>query len=82
MAASLAAARAFEHGPWFAWKLCQWSCAFIEDVTQLPYSIYGTWNQSVLDDEDLQQEVCTHLQAQGKYVSASDLQDYINQSNT
>ncbi|KXN84624.1 hypothetical protein AN958_12229 [Leucoagaricus sp. SymC.cos] len=69
-----------EHGVWFAHQLQQWSFAFIESG-DLPYNIYGTWNKSMLDDEDLQNEIMAHLQSLGKYISVSDLQEYINRSD-
>ncbi|KAJ3552979.1 hypothetical protein NP233_g12751 [Leucocoprinus birnbaumii] len=80
-AASLTAARNLEHGPWFARRIHQWSCAFIEDEGDLPYSLYGTWSESIMADEDLQNGVSVHLQTLGKFICASDLQQYINQSD-
>ncbi|KXN90362.1 hypothetical protein AN958_04313, partial [Leucoagaricus sp. SymC.cos] len=79
-AASEVAAFCQEHGVWFACQLRQWSFAFIESG-DLPYNIYGTWNKSMLDDEDLQNEITAHLQSLRKYISASDLQEYINRSD-
>lgn len=73
IAASIDTAQRLHRGPWYARRLREWSCTFIEDAENLPLNIYGTWNKSKLDDEDLQQEIFTHLQSIGKYVCAMDL---------
>jgi hypothetical protein len=44
-------------------------------------NVYGTWNKSQLDDEDLEQEILTHLQGIGKYISAMDLARYMDQED-
>ena len=73
MAASLDTARSSEHGVWFARRLREWCSTFIEEGDNLPVNVYGTWNKSQLDDENLKQEILTHLQGIGKYISTMDL---------
>jgi hypothetical protein len=73
MAASLETAESAEHGRCYARCLREWSCAFIEEDENLPFNVYGTWNKSQLDDEDLKQELLTHLQSIGKFICAMDL---------
>jgi hypothetical protein len=79
MAASIETAQSLARGLWFVRRLWQWTCTFIEDAETLPLNIYGTWNKSTLDDEDLQQEIFTHLQSVGKYVCAADLVRFMEQ---
>jgi len=50
------------------------------DAENLPFNIYGTWNKSHLDNEDLQQELLTHLQGIGKYICAQDVSWYMAHS--
>jgi len=76
-ASSLATATALEKGPWFSRRLREWAAAFIEEEKTLPLNPYGTWNRSRIDDEDLKQEVLTHLQGIGKYISAADISRYM-----
>jgi hypothetical protein len=78
-AASLDTATASEKGPWFARRLREWSSAFIDDPKNLPHNVYGTWNKSCLEDEDLKQEILLHLQSIGKYISAMDIVRYLDQ---
>ena len=65
-------------GPWLARRLREWVHAFILDENDLPISQYGRWNSSILEDEDLAQEIHLHLQSIGQYVSASDIVRYID----
>lgn len=74
---SLAIANTLERGPWFSRKLRQWCSTFIKDGN-LPWSIYGTWSKSILDDENLQQELFDHLLSVGKFISATDVQEYMS----
>jgi hypothetical protein len=43
--------------------------------------VYGTWKKSQLDDEDLRQEIFTHLQGIGKYIAAIDIVQYMAHPN-
>lgn len=63
MVASLEATESVEWGWWYVRCLWEWSCAFIEGDENLPFNVYGTWNKSWLDNEDLKQELLTHLQS-------------------
>ncbi|KAF8582228.1 hypothetical protein K439DRAFT_1647663 [Ramaria rubella] len=78
IATSLQVAHAVERGPWLARRLCEWCRAFIADRKALPCNIYGTWNVSLLEDEDLAQDICLHLQGIRKYVKAMDIVHYLN----
>jgi len=75
---SLAVAHAAERGPWLARKLREWSRAYIKDRDCLPLNEYGRWNVSLLEDEDLAQEIHLHLQGIGKYVKAMDIVHYLD----
>jgi hypothetical protein len=51
----------------------------VNNQDDLPLNIYGTWNTSILEDEDFRQELELHLQGIGKYVSAVDIVHYVDQ---
>lgn len=72
---------ALEKGPWFSRCLWEWAADFIEDEKNIPFNTYGTWNKSQIDDEDLKQEILTHLQGIGKYICAADISQYIGRHN-
>ena len=67
-----------ERGTYYARKLREWTRAFIEDRECLPFNVYGTWQPSLLEHEDLAQELHLYLQTKGKYVRAQDLVDYLD----
>ncbi|KDQ06947.1 hypothetical protein BOTBODRAFT_231037 [Botryobasidium botryosum FD-172 SS1] len=73
--ASMMTARACQRGSWLASRLRKWAHTFVSSG-KLPCDIYGTWNRSVLKDEDFKQELLLHLQGIGKYVRAQDIVDY------
>ncbi|KAF8578935.1 hypothetical protein K439DRAFT_1648626 [Ramaria rubella] len=75
---SLEVAHAAERGPWLARQLWEWTCAFVKDQTVLPLNVYGRWNVSLLEDEDLAQEIHLHFQSIGKYVRAMDIVQYLD----
>ena len=75
---SLAVVHAAECGPWLARKLREWLRAYIKDRDCLPLNEYGHWNVSLLEDEDLAQEIHLHLQGIGKYVKAMDIVHYLD----
>jgi hypothetical protein len=79
MGASLKMAKAFQKGPWLAGRLREWTQAFVNDQDDLPLNIYGTWNMSILEDEDFRQELELDLQGIDKYVSAVDIVRYVDQ---
>lgn len=73
MAASLDVAHDNEKGPWYAHRLCEWTKAYIEDHEIIPENIYGTWNVSWVEEDDVAQEIHLHLQSIGQYVRAMDV---------
>ncbi|KAG2352590.1 hypothetical protein BDR07DRAFT_1313182, partial [Suillus spraguei] len=53
--------------------------AFIADCKDLPFNIYGTWNESLLDkDEELAQEIHIHIQGVGRYMKATNIVDFLD----
>ena len=53
---------------------------FLDDKEQLPVSLYGKHKQSILEDEDLAQELHVHLQSLNmKYLHTLDIMDYMGQ---
>jgi hypothetical protein len=76
-AASVKTAHTFQKIAWLAGRLHEWGRAYILDRNNLPLNIYGTWNLSVLEDEDFNQESLLHLQGIGKFVRAMDIVDYV-----
>jgi len=52
--------------------------AFIADREDIPINPYGAWNESILEDEGLAQEINLHLQGIGKYVKAMDIADFLD----
>lgn len=70
---SLQTSKNFGGGPTQARRLREWTQAFILDHEDLPMNIYGTWNESILEDKDLAQELSVHLQGIGKNVVAMDI---------
>ncbi|KAJ7455762.1 hypothetical protein FB451DRAFT_1048672, partial [Mycena latifolia] len=64
-------------GPWLARRLREWVIAFVKDNENLPTAQYGKSNSSILEDEDLAQEINLHLQGIGQYVAAQDIVDFM-----
>jgi hypothetical protein len=71
--ALLSMAHAAERGPWLARQLQEWTHAYIIDREDLPLNVYGRQNVSLLEDEDLGQEIYLHLQGIGKGLFGSQL---------
>ena len=63
---------------WHAHQLRKWTKAYINDCTKLPTNIYGTWNISWLEENDLAEELHLHLQGIGKHVWAMDIVHYLD----
>ena len=78
IASSLQVAHAAEHGSWLAKQLRLWSQAYINDCKCLPVNQYGRWNVSLLEDEDLAQDIHVHLQSIGKYMMAMDIVHFLD----
>ncbi|KAG1748879.1 uncharacterized protein EDB91DRAFT_1244688 [Suillus paluster] len=74
-AASLMTANAYEKSTWLAGRLRQWTRAYILDRNDLPFNIYGTWNSSILEDEDFKGELLLHLQGIGKCTHSAKAQE-------
>jgi hypothetical protein len=77
-AASTRTAHALEKGPHFARNLRKWTHAFIADREELPENPYGQWSVSLIDDEDLAQEIHLHLQGLGKYIKSLDIVHFLD----
>ena len=78
IASSLQVAHAAERGPWLAKHLRVWCQDYISDRDCLLINVYGRWNVSLLEDEDLAQEIHVHLQGIGKYVKAMDIVHFLD----
>jgi hypothetical protein len=78
MAASLHTAKDHGGGTQQARRLREWARDYIADRGCLPINIYGTWNSSILEDEDFASELLLHLQSIGKYVRAMDIVLYVD----
>ncbi|KAF9225594.1 hypothetical protein BS17DRAFT_660382, partial [Gyrodon lividus] len=71
-----------EKGSYMSCKVRQWSKAYILDRGNLPLSkCGGTWTKSQIANEDLKEEILTHLQSLGKYVTATAVIDYLKCSD-
>ena len=67
---------AWTNGEYAARFLRQWSKAFILNRMDLPTTGYQG-GISIIEDEDLRQDLLMHLQEIGKYVQAQDVADYM-----
>ncbi|KAG2354668.1 hypothetical protein BDR07DRAFT_1494272 [Suillus spraguei] len=77
-AAALQMAQFVGKGTHMSRTVQQWSRAYILDHKDLPYSQYGKGlTKSQIEDEDLEEELLTHLQLLSKYVTAKAVVDYI-----
>ncbi len=70
-ASSLQAAVTLLHGTYCAWILRLLVHQYILDHTLLPLNPFGNWNETMLVNEDLAQEVNLHLQELGKDITAT-----------
>jgi hypothetical protein len=77
-ASSQVAAAAAGKGSWLARKLREWVHCLIRDETDLPTHSYGKFNSSILEDEDLAEEIHLHLQGIGPWIKAADIVQYLN----
>jgi hypothetical protein len=76
-ASSLQAAIAMSRGRYCAQQLRRLTRQFIKDRTVLPINPYGQWNESMLVDEDLANDINLYLQEIGKEISARKLMEYL-----
>ena len=77
-AASLDTAHSLERGPYYARKLREWTHEFIADRNEVPESQYGSWSKSIIDDEDISQEINLHLQGLGRYIKGMDIVHFLD----
>ncbi|KAJ8689997.1 hypothetical protein PTI98_012842 [Pleurotus ostreatus] len=78
-ASSLQAAVALQRGRFCSRRLRELCRAYIQDRVMLPFNPYGDWNESMLADEDLVNDICLHLQELGKDITARKLVTYLAQ---
>jgi hypothetical protein len=74
---SIQAAIAISRGRYCAKQLCRLTRQFIKDHTVLPINPYGRWNQFMLVDEDLVNDINLYLQEIGKEISVWKLMEYL-----
>lgn len=60
----------------YAKLLKRWARDFIDDSKELPRRNHGGGKASVIDDEDVAQDIKLHLQGIGKYMKAEDIVRY------
>jgi hypothetical protein len=65
-------------GPWMARRLREWAREMVEDKEKLPVHRYGQFKSSVLDDEDIEQEIFSHLADLGDFFSAADIVKFLS----
>ena len=78
IAASKQAASIAGKNPKWARQLHEWTHNFAHDPKNLPKHKYGKFTSSILEDKDLAQEICLHLQSKGKYVCAMDIVQFLD----
>ncbi|KAJ7790888.1 hypothetical protein B0H14DRAFT_3501129 [Mycena olivaceomarginata] len=66
------------HGKYCARVLAALARQFIVTRKVLDVNPYGEWNDSMLSDEDLANDIWLHLQSLGKEITADKLVDYLN----
>ncbi|RDB25331.1 hypothetical protein Hypma_007565 [Hypsizygus marmoreus] len=76
-ASSCQASISLGKGRYCARQLRKLTRQFIDDRTVLPVNPFGDWNQSMLVDEDLVNDINLYLQELGKEISAQKLVDYL-----
>ncbi|KAI0715843.1 hypothetical protein C8Q72DRAFT_891675 [Fomitopsis betulina] len=77
--ASTDAADAHDRGGTTTQSLQSWCRAYLLDRGDLLSSMYGTWNVSITEDEDLVSDVHLHLQGIGKHRKAMDIVHFFEQ---
>ncbi|KAJ7484582.1 hypothetical protein FB451DRAFT_1393117 [Mycena latifolia] len=65
-------------GDWISRRIREWSIAFVKDEANLPTAEYRKFNGSILEDEDLAQEIQLHLQGLGTFISAQDVVNFVS----
>ncbi|KAF9503221.1 hypothetical protein BS47DRAFT_1378395 [Hydnum rufescens UP504] len=70
---------AWNRGDSYSSRLWKWCRTYMSDLTTLPRNIYGTWKSSILlTDEDLRDEIQTHLHGIGPYIAAMDIVQFLS----
>ncbi|KAJ3832712.1 hypothetical protein F5878DRAFT_519845, partial [Lentinula raphanica] len=64
-------------GAWLSRMIRQWTVLFCKNHDDLPTAEYGKFNSSVLEDEDLSNDIHLHLQSLGKWIRAENLVHYV-----
>ncbi|CEL54032.1 hypothetical protein RSOLAG1IB_11564 [Rhizoctonia solani AG-1 IB] len=72
---SLTAAVVFGWGEWAAQQVRKWIREYQRDGN-MPTNAYGTWNESVMEDEDLSAAIQDWVRDKGKYVQACNIIDF------
>jgi len=65
-------------GRHYAWQLCELNCGFLADQKVLPINPYGDWNESLLVDENLVNEISIYLLSLGNEITAKNLMDFLH----
>ncbi|CUA72043.1 Son of sevenless homolog 2 [Rhizoctonia solani] len=65
----------------YARKIRSWVRRFIT-AGELPRNMYGRSSHSALEDEDISNEIKLHLRTKGKYITAEDVVQFVNDSST
>jgi len=77
--ASGLAATAAGKGHGLVWYLRAWTWQFLGDKNKLPVSLYGRHIKSVIEDEDIAQDIHLHLQSLDKrYLCTRDIVQYLD----
>ncbi|KAJ3560171.1 hypothetical protein NP233_g11011 [Leucocoprinus birnbaumii] len=64
------------HAPYYAENLKKWARDFLQDSAELPRINHGGGCQSIIDDDDVTQDIQIYLQSIGKFIKARDIVDY------
>jgi hypothetical protein len=78
---SCQAAISFDRGRYCARQLRFLTRQFIRDRTLLPINPYGSWNESMLVDEDLVNDINLYLQELGDAITAKKLADFLSRED-
>jgi hypothetical protein len=76
-ASALQAAVGSGRGVYCARQICKLTRQYIEDHSVLPLNPYGSWNESMLVDENLSADINLHLQELGKDITALKVVEYL-----
>jgi hypothetical protein len=80
-AAALQAATALGQGPDCSRNLAILCRQYILDRTVLPINPYGDWNQSLIDDDGVAQDLGIHLQSLGKNITPKKVVEFLSRED-